>query len=114
MRPARIKKLEGTKLDGKYAEEAMELFMLELGKRHTSPSQYVVHVYGGGNMFENESAGGGEIGKQNIEAAHFLLDDYGFTMAYDHLGSFGHRKLAFDVWSGAVRMKHIDCRKNMA
>jgi chemotaxis protein CheD len=97
--------------DGKYGDEAMELFMLELKQRHTVPAQYQVNVYGGGNMFSDPSPKGMDIGQQNIEMAHRLLDDYGFTLSYDHLGSFGRRKIAFDVWSGEVSLIHIDHRK---
>jgi len=98
-------------LDGKYGDEAMELFMLELKKRRTVPAQYQVNVYGGGNMFDEQASSGMEIGKQNIEMAYSLLDEYGFTVAYDHIGSFGRRKIAFDVWSGEVRLIHVDHRK---
>lgn len=31
--------------DGKYGDEAMELFMFELKKRRTHPAQYQVNVY---------------------------------------------------------------------
>ena len=96
--------------NGKYADEAMELFMAELKKRHTVPAQYRVNVYGGGNMF-SEQCGPMDIGTQNIEIAHRLLDKYGFALAYDHLGSFGRRKIEFDVWSGEVRLVHVDHRK---
>ncbi len=114
MMPTRNPNDAGTKLNGKYADEAMELFMLELDKRRTVPAQYTVHIYGGGNMFENASARGVNIGKQNVDAAHSLLEAYGFTPAYDHIGNFGHRKIAFDVWDGAVRLEHVDMRKNIA
>lgn len=97
--------------DGKYADEAMELFMLELKKRRTVPTQYQVNVYGGGNMFDNLPTNKMDIGRQNIEMAHRLLDRYGFAVAHDHLGSFGHRKIAFDVWNGEVRLVHVDNRK---
>jgi chemotaxis protein CheD len=96
--------------NGKYADEAMELFMAELKKRHTVPAQYRVSVYGGGNMF-SERSGPTDIGTQNVEMAHRLLDKYGFTLSYDHLGSFGRRKIEFDVWSGEVRLEHVDHRK---
>lgn len=112
MMPSRTRG-SAAKLDGKYADEAMELFMKELAKRHTVPAQYEVHLYGGGNMFESSVALGVNIGKQNIEAAHRLLAEYGFALAHDHIGSFGHRKIAFDVWSGDVRLEHVDYRKSV-
>jgi chemotaxis protein CheD len=97
--------------DGKFGDEAMQLFMHELEMRHTRPAQYRVNVYGGGNMFSEASPKGMDIGQQNINMAHRLLDDYGFTVADDHLGSFGRRKIGFDVWSGEVSLIHIDHRK---
>jgi chemotaxis protein CheD len=97
--------------DGKYGDEAMELFMREIHKHHTEPRQYQVNVYGGGNMFDRLASHSMDIGKQNIEMAHRMLDEYGFTKTYDDLGRFGHRKVAFDVWSGEVRLLHIDHRK---
>jgi chemotaxis protein CheD len=97
--------------DGKYGDEAMELFMLELNKRHTVPAQYQVNLYGGANMFDEPAAYPMDIGQQNIEMAHRLLDENGFTVTYNHLGSFGRRKIALDVWSGEVSLIHIDHRK---
>ena len=97
--------------DGKYGEEAMELFLFELRKRHTLPAQYQVNIYGGGNMFDEQASTGMEIGKQNIAMAYRLLDECGFSIAHEHLGSFGHRKIEFDVWSGEVRLTHVDHRK---
>lgn len=97
--------------DGKYGDEAMELFMLELKKRHTAPVQYRVNVYGGGNMFSEAAPKGMDIGQQNINMAMSLLGKYGFSVACEHLGSFGRRKIAFDVWSGEVSMIHTDHRK---
>lgn len=96
--------------DGKYGDEAMELFMLELKKRYTVPAQYRVHLYGGGNMFDGRAVSRMDIGIQNIEMAHRLLDEQGFTLDYEHLGSFGHRKVAFNVWSGEVSLIHVDHR----
>lgn len=96
--------------DGKYGDEAMELFMLEIRKRHAAPAQYQVNVYGGGSMFDDPSPNKADIGKQNTEMAYTLLDRYGFAIAYDHIGSSGHRKIAFDVWSGEVRLIHVDHR----
>ena len=98
-------------LDGKFGDEAMELFMLELGKRNTHPDQYQVHIYGGGNMFNNPVSKAMDIGMQNIEMAHTMLNEHGFTLLAGHFGSFGHRKVGFDVWSGEVSLTHVDNRK---
>lgn len=97
--------------DGKYGDEAMALFMQELKKRRTLPAQYRVQVYGGGNMFSAQSTNKIDIGQQNIAMAYQLLDEQGFKLESVHLGSYGHRKVAFDVWSGEVTLVHVDNRK---
>jgi chemotaxis protein CheD len=109
MLPSRIQ--GGLALDGKYADEAMALFMQELKKRRTLPGQYRVQVYGGGNMFHGQATNKIDIGTQNIEMAYQLLDEQGFKLESVHLGSYGHRKVAFDVWSGEVKLVHVDNRK---
>jgi chemotaxis protein CheD len=111
MLPSRKLPQGNAALDGKYGDEAMELFMHELKIRHTKPAQYQVNVYGGGNMFSDSAVYSMDIGKQNIEMAHHLLDEYGFTLAHDHLGSFGRRKVTFNVWDGEVNLVHVDHRK---
>jgi len=95
---------------GKYGDEAMVLFMQELKKRKTVPKQYEVRLYGGGKMFETKNSVK-DVGWQNIEKAHELLNHYGFNLVDDHVGSFGRRRLAFDVWSGDVHLVHVDHRE---
>jgi chemotaxis protein CheD len=114
MLPSRFEPRGDAPLDGKYGEEAMQLFLQELRKRNTQPAQYRVNVYGGGNMFSEAAPKGMDIGQQNIDTALRLLQQHGFSIACEHLGSFGRRKLAFDVWSGEVELIHIDHRKQMA
>jgi chemotaxis protein CheD len=108
MLPDRVGFRGSSAADGKYGDEAMELFMIELGRRRTLPDQYRVHVYGGGNMFGGRILSPTDIGYQNIERAHQLLEKWGFGLDFDHLGSFGHRKVFFDVWSGEVKLVHVD------
>src|SRR5664279_2782258 len=62
MLPSRNQQRGSLPLNGKYGDEAMELFMQELKKRHTVPGQYLVNVYGGGNMFTEPSPKGMDIG----------------------------------------------------
>jgi hypothetical protein len=41
-----------------------------------------------------------------------LLGEQGFKLESVHLGNYGHRKVAFDVWSGEVALIHVDNRNN--
>ena len=96
--------------DGKYGDEAMELFMRELRKRKTVPRNYQVRIYGGGNMFDAQGTGV-DIGQLNIQVGYDLLHKHGFTLVDDHVGMSGRRRIAFDVWNGELRLEHIDHRK---
>jgi len=100
-------------LDGKYADEAMELFMVELKKRKTHPAEYQVKMFGGGNMFRHTKKviSEDDIGSRNIAAGLHLLERYGFKLNAKHVGGFGHRRLLLDLWSGDAWMKFTDNAK---
>ena len=95
-------------LDGKYADEAVALFMAELAKRATHPSEYQAKIFGGGDMFSTEKRKGraaGDIGVRNIEAARHLMKRHGFSVVAENVGGFGHRRIMFDLWNGDVWMR---------
>lgn len=97
----------GHDLDGRYGEEAIQLFLKEIGALGTFPSEYQVKVFGGGNMFPAISTGKGmEVGLRNIAMAIDLLEHHGFSVAAKHVGDVGHRNIIFDVWSGDVWVRH--------
>ena len=110
--------------DGKYADEAMEMFLREMRAANTQPSEYQVKVFGAGNMFP--LAGNGDcryctpekayhkaeglcpkVPCRNRQVAYDLVRKHGFTIHAEHLGGQGHRQLLFDVWSGNAWMKHV-------
>ena len=41
-------------LDGKYADEALQLLLREIQATGGNPREYEVKLFGGGNMFESE------------------------------------------------------------
>jgi chemotaxis protein CheD len=105
---------------GYYADEVMGLFTNELFATQTLASNYVVKVFGGGNMFpdqltnadcRNESCDDARretcpsVGCQNISAAHQLLASHGFSITFEDVGGHGSRQLVFDVWNGDVWVK---------
>lgn len=107
-------------LDGRYAEEAMEMFLREIRAAGTHPSEYEVKVFGGGKMFTNAAAGGGcmqtpckkmndpncrSVSCRNVYTARKLIDQYNLTVKGSCLGGQGHRKLFLDLWSGHVWSK---------
>ncbi|SHN45368.1 hypothetical protein [Cryptosporangium aurantiacum] len=92
-------------LSGRYADEAIELFLRELHRNNTLPHEYQVKMFGGGNQFpafRREL----DIPRQNIEIGLELLEHHGFELTATHLGGTGARHVVFDLTDGGVWMKH--------
>ena len=89
-------------LDGRFANEAFELFLLQVAAAGTRPSEYQAKMFGGGNMLTGTKLGAQEIGLHNIEYGRYLLASKNIALMAEHVGGNGRRKLYFDVWSGEV------------
>jgi len=96
-------------LDGRYADNALLLFLRELARTCTRPSDYEVKMFGGGNQFGARSGPASmNVPDRNIEAGRELLAHHGFTLKAEHLGGNGHRNVVFDIWTGNVWVRHVD------
>lgn len=93
------------KLDGRYADEAVQLFLLEVTRHNTRPKDYHVKIFGGGNMFPRRTKNQMDVGVRNIEVARRLLMEYGFALSIEDVGGAGHRRIIFDLWNGDVLVK---------
>jgi chemotaxis protein CheD len=95
-------------LSGRYADEAVQLFLRQIRRYRTHPAEYEVKMFGGGNQFPD--AGHGRrpmnIPQENVERGLHLLAQHGFTLSASHLGGIGPRNLVFDVATGEVWLKH--------
>ncbi|MGZ5000925.1 MAG: hypothetical protein ACXV7F_11535 [Methylomonas sp.] len=96
-----------TEPDGRYADDAMALFMSELSKTGTWPVDYDVKMFGGGDQFPDHAGNMFSVPDNNILVGRQLLQQLGFTIKAEHLGGTGHRNVIFDVWSGKVWIKHV-------
>lgn len=102
----------GERLDGRYGDEAMAMFLAELRRTHTRPAQYQVRIFGGSTMFADPDAKPSmatktselSVAYRNIEAARRLVDATGFTVRAENMGGASYRKLSFDVDSGEIRL----------
>ena len=101
MLPSRGKKA-GTQLDGRYADEALQLFMCEIRAAGTWPDEYQVKLFGGGNMFQHSRKDIDclDVSCRNRQTAYQLIQHYGFSLTAEHLGGSGHRQLMFDINTG--------------
>ncbi|MBI5005494.1 MAG: chemotaxis protein CheD [Nitrosomonadales bacterium] len=119
MLPTRGQKRSG-ELDGRYADEAMEMFLNEIRAADTRPAEYKVKVFGAGNMFplagnrdcqrctpDDLDRSCTKVHCRNRQMAYHLIQENGFAIHAEHLGGQGHRQLLFDVWSGDAWMKHV-------
>ncbi len=89
---------------GRYGDTAFALMKTQFGRQGIPLNECVAKIFGGGSMFTNEAALP-DIGKRNIAIAHTLLHDAGLTVAAEHVGGNGYRRLYFDVATGDVWLK---------
>ena len=96
--------------DGRYADEAVTLFMTRIKETNTKPRDYQVKVFGGGNMFPQYAKKGMHAGvpQQNVLAARELIKRYGLHLTSENLGGIGHRQILFDIWNGHVWVRRVD------
>jgi chemotaxis protein CheD len=93
----------GKEFDGKYAAEALQLFLREIAQAGTAPAEYEAKLFGGGQMFAGQKKTGyTDVPNKNMEAGWALLAQHGFQVHAEDLGGQGHRQIIFDVRSGAV------------
>lgn len=91
----------GMASDGRYADAALTLFMRELDKTGSHPTEYEVKMFGGGNQFPEQTQDDlFHIPDHNISVGRLLLEQFGFAIKAEHLGGIGYRNVVFDVWSG--------------
>ena len=99
--PAQHKK--AGRLNGRYADEAMEMFRASVLAHNTEFKQYQASIYGGANvvaslMKEDEDT----IGERNAAVAMELLMANRVAIGIVDVGESWPRRIAFDVASGEV------------
>ncbi|MBI3772613.1 MAG: chemotaxis protein CheD [Gammaproteobacteria bacterium] len=105
-------------LDAKYGEDAIAIFLREADRNRTDPKDYIIKVFGGGNMFPKDRScqlpAFGCLGEtcahvscRNVTLGREILKQHGLKISAEHVGGTGHRQIIFDIWSGDVWMRHI-------
>lgn len=99
---------EDEDLDGRYADDVLELFFGRMRESHTNPDEYELKLFGGGNMFPEmaQTKRGDDVPSRNVKAAQRLANENGFELKAEHLGGHGHRSLIFDLRDGSVYLRH--------
>jgi chemotaxis protein CheD len=93
---------------GHFADDALELFMKHLKLTESSPEEYEVKLFGGGNMFAclQHPNLGINIAEKNIAAGIDLLVYHGFKIKKTDVGGCQYRKIHLELNTGDVWVKH--------
>jgi chemotaxis protein CheD len=108
MIPCRRRTSPGDRLCGRYADEALQLFLQEIARTGTQPPEYEAKMFGGGNQFPDAPTNNTalDIPRRNVEYGRELLRRHGFELTAAHIGGTGARHLLFDLDTGEVWMKY--------
>lgn len=106
MLPSRSQRTGG--LDGRYIDEAFELFLEQVRRRGASPEDYQLKLFGGGEMFpaHRHDLPGSDVAQCNIKAAREQAALLQMQPIAVDLGGAGHRNIFFDTWSGSVWVRY--------
>lgn len=111
MLPSRGEKRPGTpgSLDGKYADELLEVFLSFIRTQGTDPHEYEIKLFGGGNMFPelSNATDSTNVSMKNIQAIRQLVKAHGLQVKSQHLGGNGYRNILFDMRDGYVYMSFM-------
>ncbi|MCP4429701.1 MAG: chemotaxis protein CheD [Gammaproteobacteria bacterium] len=105
--PQRSSNQQAADLDGRYGDEAMQLFDLAIRLHQTEYSQYHAKIFGGANMFgDRANPGGTRVGERNSARARQLLKNRNVQIEAVQVGEQGHRRIVMDVTTGDVWVKY--------
>jgi chemotaxis protein CheD len=110
MLPSRVRK--SAELNGKYGDEAIEMFIEHARAHRTAPEDYQLKLFGGGEMFPHHKRDVhfSDVARMNIRAALELADSYDLDLIAQDMGSTGYRNIIFDLCNGHVWVRHKPIR----
>jgi chemotaxis protein CheD len=110
MLPSRVRK--SAELNGKYGDEAIEMFIEHARAHRTAPEDYQLKLFGGGEMFPHHKRDVhfSDVARMNIRAALELADSYDLDVIAQDMGSTGYRNIIFDLCNGHVWVRHKPIR----
>ena len=109
-RRPRRKAGEPAPLDGRYAEDAMRMFLAEIRLARAQPSDFQVKLFGGSRMLLPKADRRPTIAEANVEFGRAAIDECGFRLSAEDLGGNGHRNVILDLWSGDVWVRKAEAR----
>ncbi len=105
--PARPQPTNNASPDGRYADEAIELFKRSALAHGTQLKDYQAKIFGGGDMSQLRGGNGDDtVGERNAEAAFNLLMQEGVLIMVADVGETGARRVVYDISNGDVWVRH--------
>ena len=104
MLPQRMSANAQDGLDGRYADEAVELMLKDIKRAGCRPHDFEAKLFGGGYMLSSPTIEG-ILPERNIEAAKKLIHRAGWSLMAEHTGGRGSRQVRFDIATGDVCMR---------
>ncbi|MBV1907488.1 MAG: chemotaxis protein CheD [Pseudomonadales bacterium] len=93
--------------DGRYGDEAMQLFEMVVHLHGTKLSEYQAKIFGGADVVDSlNSPTQASVGQKNTQKAIQMTTLNDIELAVAHIGESGSRRIVFDVESGDVWVKH--------
>ena len=90
-------------LDGRYGSEALTLMVGSLRSFGVAARDCEAKLFGGGDMFPDQlRSDDPTIGRRNGESAREMLRAHGIPLTSESLFGTGHRRIYFDISTGAV------------
>ena len=89
--------------DARYGDDALQAMIDGLAELGVPARECEAKAFGGGAMFGRH--GPFHIGRRNGEAARGLLARHGIALRSEHLYGHGHRRIVFDLATGAVWLR---------
>lgn len=99
--------VKGTSLNGRFAEDAFEMFRLAIAQHHTSTKDYEVSVFGGSVMNPAAYKKENSIGEINSLITEELIKSKKINIKKHDLRGGRARRLSFDTDTGAITTKYI-------
>lgn len=100
------KHVNGSSLDGRYANDAFEFFLQHIKQQKSFPNEYEAKIFGGAYLLKEHDKKNTKttqnVGQKNIEVGLSFLRQHGFQIKSKHVGGACHRNIIFDVKNGDV------------
>lgn len=101
-------------LNTRYADGAINSFITYMTDIDTQPRDYIVHLYGGGQMFnKDDKENYNDVGARNIEITHRLLTLYKFKIEKEDVSGPFYRHVGLNLHTGQIDLRKMPVSDTM-